>query len=66
MEGLFLLIALVFALYPFVAIGRIWYYSSQQVQLLRDIKAALESQQAARPDWDRHVGSAIPPSPTTR
>jgi len=34
---------LVFALYPFLALGRIWFYSKRQFWLLQEIKAILEN-----------------------
>ena len=40
--GLFgVIVALVLILYPYLALGRIWLYSKQQVELLREIKTAL-------------------------
>ena len=33
---------LVLALYPIVALGRIWLYSKQQVDLLREISSHLQ------------------------
>ncbi len=38
--GLGLIIGLIL-LYPYLALGRIWLYSKQQVDLLREIRAAL-------------------------
>ena len=38
--GLF--VALVFIIYPYLALGRIWYYSKQQVDLLKGIKEVLK------------------------
>lgn len=41
--GLFsLVVVLIAAIYPYLALGRIWLYSKQQVELLREIRAALE------------------------
>jgi hypothetical protein len=37
-----LVLALIIAVYPYLALGRIWLYSKQQVELLREIRAALE------------------------
>ncbi len=37
-----LLIVLIFLSYPCLALGRIWLYSKQQVDLLREIRAALQ------------------------
>ena len=34
---------LVFALYPFLTLGRIWFYSKRQFWLLQEIKAILEN-----------------------
>jgi hypothetical protein len=45
--GLFgIFVILVLILYPYLALGRIWLYSKQQVVLLREIKAALERQRS--------------------
>ncbi len=38
---------IVLAMYPFLALGRIWLYSKQQVQLLRDIRAILQKERAS-------------------
>ena len=37
------LVFLVFALYPYLALGRIWLYSKQQVELLKEIRNSLAS-----------------------
>jgi hypothetical protein len=37
-----LVVVLIAAIYPYLALGRIWLYSKQQVELLREIRAALE------------------------
>ena len=36
-----LVIVLILLIYPYVALGRIWLYSKQQVELLREVRAAL-------------------------
>jgi hypothetical protein len=38
----FSLMGVILAIYPFLALGRIWLYSKQQVELLREIRAILE------------------------
>ncbi len=35
-------VAFIVAAYPFIALGRIWLYSKQQVELLREIRTGLE------------------------
>ncbi len=40
-SALGLLIVLILLSYPFLALGRIWLYSKQQVELLREIRATL-------------------------
>jgi len=43
--GLVLLVlCLIVAVYPLLALGRIWFYSKQQVQELRRIRETLENQ----------------------
>ena len=39
--GAGVILFLAIALYPLVALGRIWLYSNQQVELLKQIEAAL-------------------------
>ena len=35
------IITLIIIVYPYLALGRIWYYSKQQVKLLEEIQHAL-------------------------
>jgi hypothetical protein len=39
-----LVLCLIIAVYPLLALGRIWFYSKQQVQELRRIREALANQ----------------------
>ena len=41
---LFFLVVLL-VVYPYLALGRIWFYSKRQVQLMREIRDALSQRQ---------------------
>jgi len=54
------IIVLILALYPYLALGRIWLYSKQQVEFLREIRNAL--QRANQPSGQSSTRASTPQS----
>ncbi len=54
------IIVLILVLYPYLALGRIWLYSKQQVELLREIRNALQG--AKQPSGQSSTRASTPQS----
>ena len=44
-----IILMLIFSIYPLLALGRIWLYSKQQVELLEQIRDSLQGRVAPSP-----------------